>query len=122
MIKEDTVNIKKSKWSRRLFPTLALVLSVLFLLTLPPISTGATGSANEARQGLQTVTAFAEGSTGEDVPLARAGQWAQASVEINDAPAGAVVSSVQVKYDVVYPEPGDLGCPGDAHAVGPGKR
>jgi len=102
------MNTKKSKWSGRLFPTLALVLSVSFLLTLPPISIGATDLANDVQQGAQVVTTFAQGSTDVDVPLGGAGEWARASVEIASAPADAVVSAVRVKYHVVYPEAAKL--------------
>jgi hypothetical protein len=103
------MNTKKSKWSGRLFPTLALVLSVSFLLTLPPISIGATDLANDVQQGAQVATTFVLGSTDVDVPLAGAGEWAHASVEIGSAPADAVVSAVRVKYHVVSPEAADLG-------------
>jgi len=99
---------RKSIGSRRLVPTLALVLSALFLLTLPPVGIGATGPAREALQELQMVRVRAQGATDADVPLAGADQWAQVSVEIGGAPDGAVVSSVQVKYNIVYPKPADL--------------
>jgi len=104
------MNTKRSKLNRRLVPPLALVLTALVLLSLalPSIGTRATGLENEARQESQTVTVRAQGSTGEDVPLAGAEEWAQAAVEISSAPDDAVVSSVRVKYHVVCSEPSDL--------------
>jgi len=97
------MNTKRSKLNRRLVPPLALVLTALVLLSLalPSIGTRATGLENEARQESQTVTVRAQGSTGEDVPLAGAEEWAQAAVEISSAPDDAIVSSVRVKYHVV---------------------
>jgi len=104
------MNTEKRTLSRKLVPALALVLIALFLVSLapPPMVTSATGLASEAGQESQTVTARAQGSTGEDVPLAGVEEWAQASVEISSAPDDAVVSSVRVKYHVAYSESGDL--------------
>ncbi len=104
------MNTERSKPNRKLLPKLALALSALLLLSLALIlaGTSATSLANEARQAAQTVTARAQGSTGEDVPLAGAEGWARAAVEISGAPDDAVVSAVRVKYNVVYPEPSEL--------------
>jgi len=104
------MNTERNKWNRKLLPPLAVLLTALLLLSLvmPSLGTRATGLANEARQASQTVTARAQGSTGEDVPLAGAEGWAQVSVEVSGAPDGAVVSSVRAKYHVVYPEASDL--------------
>ena len=100
------MNIKKNKL------TLALLLSALVLLSLTSSSLALpmTGLENELQQERQTVTVTtrAQGSTGEDVPLAGAEAWAQAAVEINNAPDNAVVTSVRVKYHVAYAEPSDL--------------
>jgi len=100
------MNIKKNKL------TLALLLSALVLLSLTSSSLALpmTGLENELQQERQTVTVTtrAQGSTGEDVPLAGAEGWAQALVEINNAPDNAVVTSVRVKYHVAYAEPSDL--------------
>jgi hypothetical protein len=104
------MNTKRGKLNRKLFSMSALMLAALFLLsvTLPAMGTSATGVVNEAGQESQTVIARAQGSTGEDVPLAGEGEWAQASVEVNSAPEDAVVSAVRVKYHIVYSEPSDL--------------
>jgi len=104
------MNTERNKWNRKLLPPLAVLLTALLLLSLvmPSLGTRATGLANEAQQASQTVTARAQGSTGEDVPLVGAEGWAQASVEVSGAPDGAVVSSVRAKYHVVYSDASDL--------------
>jgi hypothetical protein len=104
------MNTKRGKLDRRLFPPLAVVLTALLLLSLalPSLGTRATDLASEARQASQTVTVRAQGTTGEDVPLAGVEGWAQASVDIDSAPDDAVVSTVRVKYHVVDAEPSEL--------------
>jgi hypothetical protein len=104
------MNTKKRKSSRKLFRTLSLILTVLFLLGLasPSMGTDAVDLAQVTQQESQMVMARAQGSTGEDVPLAGAEAWALASVDISGAPDGAVVSTVRAKYHVVYSEPGEL--------------
>jgi hypothetical protein len=101
------MNAKKVRKKVRM---LALVLTTLVLLSLAlsGAGTGVIGMEHGSRQELQTVTARAQGSTGDDVPLAGEGEWAQALVEISGAPDDAVVSSVRVKYHVVDAEPSGL--------------
>jgi hypothetical protein len=101
------MNAKKVRKKVRML-TLVLTTLVLLSLALPGAGTGVIGMEHGARQELQTVTARAQGSTGDDVPLAGEGEWAQASVEISGAPDDAVVSSVRVKYHVVDAEPSGL--------------
>ena len=104
------MNTKRNKLNRGVIPlfALAVVTLIVLSLTLIPARIGATaGLAASPQQGTETVTVRQSGSTGEDVPLA-AGEWAQASVEISGAPDDAVISYVQVKYSVVYPQPSDL--------------
>ncbi|UCC62973.1 MAG: hypothetical protein JSV36_19890 [Anaerolineae bacterium] len=104
------MNAKKSELSRKLLPPLAAVLTALVLLSLalPSVGTRATGLQDAARQGAQTVTARAQGSTGQDVPLAGAEGWAQATVEISGAPDDALVSYVRVKYQIARAQPSGL--------------
>ena len=101
------MNAKKVRKKVRML-TLVLTTLVLLSLALPGAGTGVIGMEHGARQESQTVTARAQGSTGDDVPLAGEGEWAQASVEISGVPDDAVVSSVRVKYHVVDAEPTDL--------------
>jgi hypothetical protein len=105
------MNTKRNKLDHSVIPlfVLAVVTVVVLSLILVPPRIGATASlAASSQQGPEMVTVRQSGSTGEDVPLARPGEWAQASVEISGAPDDAVISHVQVKYSVVYSQPGDL--------------
>ena len=106
------MNTRKRKLSRNLVSALTLLLTALILVGLGlalkgASSTVATGLAKETTEELQTTTGRAQGSTGEEVPLAGAEGWARTSVEIGGAPDDAVVSSVRVKYHV-FADPGDL--------------
>jgi hypothetical protein len=104
------MNIKGTRSIWNVFPMLVRVLTIVVLLSLamPGLGIGAIGTEGKARQESQTITARAQGSTDEDVPLVGAEGWARASVEIGGAPEGAVVSSVRAKYRVVDVEPSDL--------------
>lgn len=104
------MNTKRGIWIRRCVLMVALVLGavVLISLALPPRDSCATCPARAASQEPQTVMARAQASTGDDVPLAGAGGWAETSVEIGDAPDDALVKSVQVKYHIVGAAPTDL--------------
>jgi hypothetical protein len=104
------MNTKRNRLNRSVIPlfVLAVVTLVVLSLILIPARMGATPSlAAGPQQGMERVTVRQSGSTGEDVPLA-AGEWAQASLEISGAPDEAVISYVQVKYSVVYPQASDL--------------
>ncbi len=99
------MNAKTGKLSRKLVQTLALVLVAVFVVSIPAAS---TDTAMELGQELQTVRTRTQGFTGEDVALAGADAWAQAEVEISDAPDDAVVSTVRVKYHIADSKPSDL--------------
>ncbi len=105
------MNTKRNKLNRSVIPLFALAVVTLVVLSLTsiPARIGATASlAAGSQQAVETVTVRQSASTGEDVPLAGPGEWAQASVEISGAPDDAVISYVQAKYSVTYPQPSDL--------------
>jgi len=105
------MNTKRNKLNRSVISlfALAVITLVILSLTLVPAGIGATPSlAAGPQQEAETVTFRQSDSTGEDVPLAGPGEWAQALVEISGAPDGAVISYVEVKYSVVCSQPSDL--------------
>jgi hypothetical protein len=85
---------------RALIATAVTVLMLLILVGL------AQGKSEGPRSQLVTVSQIA--SSDEDVAIPRDGGWATVSIPIADAPEGAVVTGLSVKYLVVNADPASL--------------
>jgi hypothetical protein len=74
---------------------LLLILSLLLTLVVRVMPVQVQAAADP-----QPVTVNRVASTGVDVPISSAGDWAQATITIDDVPEGALVTGLNLKYKV----------------------